>query len=551
MATQFSPLHVFDNQIWEELLRYLTAKSFCHLILTGDKRVSAGCICGIRSFRMSCETVECFILSRALVTNLKSLTIELPWNDASCKKNCPIVLEMISSGCLTELTLTGFNNTGMQLTLPPTLKKFAIMEVGDRALITLSLGEARLSYLCVQLSRPPAASQSYCQRLIDTLVLPSAETLEHLEFQVTKPVALNLSKHLVLSFVSFNICCLLSSVPFVASPATNVLVLKSHDRIATKVQNVISKFGPSLTDVRISFIDLQTLDISQCDYIESLTVPHYTNLSLTCAPNKHLRIVCTDQPKCVINNGPGTITIACSRMILYGGHIPPGVTRHVDWSTIKSVVLNYATDYTVAQNVDYSPIQQAVNLTKLGIRNDTLESFASRNLGHFLQFIAKLAVFEWDMNAEICPIIATLNVVLPTSVTRLRIEIRGRLVVSDSELVHLLDWMRHVPSTLELVRFPFIPKIVSLCNDATSKFHLEYVSDTSTSWPSIWSDDMPTFVPSPHLSCATFKFIHGGSNHTIVKTIHKVFGSLCPKPGNSPAVILYRSDLHPYPTTAK
>lgn len=538
-----SPLHAFDNQLWEKLLAFVKVDTLWALVLTGDRKVVTECIRATRSLAMSCKTIECYILSRALVQNLESLTIFLPSRKGVRSKNYPRVLQMVSSGSLTELVFSDVNSAGLHFTLPPTLKKLSILTIGSGAFKSLSLGKAKLVHLRLEHSYKNERQTPFCQWLIDILAIPSAATLEHLTVRSRRPVSMDLSQHLLLSSVLFNRNCVLPTAPFLPPPGVRKLTLEDRSDETLNVGNIISLFGPSLVKVKLDtmFLLPKVLDISRFGQIESLEIrPFHHSVSVICAPSRHLHIAFTDLPEYVINNGPGTVSITGFCLPLRNGNLPAAsVLNHLDWSTVKSIKLQYYQSYG-AQNVDYSILGQAHNLTTLHILNDTMQSYAARDGPRFMQQFPQLCTLRWHMDNEVCSNLSPSGFVLPTSVTYLEVRACGEFsTLSDSEHLHLLDWMRHAPKTIYLRQLPLIPKIVDLCNDANSSLRLlDYECDSCIFITTIWSDHTPTFAPSPHLNKTKLSFF-GCEDDATIQTLKKVFGSFYCEPEDSKVVILY------------
>lgn len=524
MASSPSPLYIFDNQIWEQLLGFVCRQDLCQLVLVGDKRVSAACIQATRSFSTSCTTIECIVLSRAMNTNLKSLKIVAPGTSTSFK-NYPHAINMIAHSSLTQLTFIAQNIPRVTVSLPPTLKKLVITCIGDQSLDHISLGEAKLSHLHLGPSRKSFAGLAYCKSLVDNLIMPSAATLEHLVFGFLKPVQLNLSSHSLLTSVSLGIDCLLTFVPFISPPSAKELILTGSTLNAKKIQTALSTFGTTLVDVTLnmSLVSLETLDISSLGHIESLKIPSST-VSIICAPTKHLCITCDRQPNHISNKGPGTLMLRSRCLVLRGGSLPHhSIVDILDWSFVTYIRLDYSTDYPLDLNVDYSPIQRATNVKSISIvSGDTVSSFVARDGPRFLQAFPKLESLEWDMEMKLCASLTASGFVLPPSVTHLRIYTFGFADAPDWEPLNLLDWMKHSPKKLELDNFPFIPKVISLCNDATSIFELEYSCNQFMD-VAIWNNNL-TLLPSPHVNQASFQLYC--ANHTQAQVLQRVFGPL-------------------------
>lgn len=543
MAASSSPLHTFDNQLWEQLLHYLDIQDLCQLVRVGNNKVSAGCIRAARELTISCETVECLILSHALVQNLRSLVIHVPCHGTVSYKNYPHVFEMISIGHLTELTVEGSNTALLHFTLPPTLKKLAMNLTGTDTFESLSLGEAKLSHLHVENSFIQNAS--HCQSLVDCLVTPSSPTLQHLVILFHKSVTLDLSNHAHLSFVSLDLNVFIPPNHFVPPPSAAKAVLRGDSVAEATIQRAIAVFGPSLVDVTLNILldDLPKLDISAFDHIESLTIL-LGAVPVVCAPAKHLRIVCENQPHYIINDGQGTVSIESSHLILIGGNFPDdSVLNNLDWSRVKLIDLHYLVGAPDTHPVDYSCLRRAVNLQKLILYGDTMYNFAARNGPHFLELFPKLVDLDWEMDLELFQSLTPSGMVLPTSVTHLKIEMFGQNDMQDCDAVHMLDWIRHVPKRLWLSQLPFVSKMISMCNDATSVLDFNYVSYRGiVGSNAFWTDDVPTFAPSRHVKSASFRFFDPLNNEGVFQ---KLFGSYyCNPDSNHMIEIRYVADTY-------
>lgn len=565
MASPSSPLYAFDDQLWEQLSSFLPRQDFCQLVLTGDKRTLAKCIAATRSLTISCKTVECFILSRALMnSNLKSLMVTpegnkvvyrggsklgsvrvVPADSTTAGKNYPHVLKMISASCLTQLIFIGRNNPHIQLTLPSTLQKLVIRSIYDQSFKSFSLGGAKLVHLHLEQSRWSRVSEVYCKLLADQLIVPSVATLEHLTFRLPEPVHLDLSGHLLLTCVSVNINCLFMPTPFIPPPAAKKLVLVGVFTDNTiDIQRPLSTFGSTLVDITLEMqvVGLEILDISSLGHIESLNMSTCA-IPLVCAPNRLLCITCSRQSFHVKNKGPGTLRIQTTCLVLRGGSLPPKfVLDSLDWPLINHIELDYSEDHILHPNVDYGPLRQAINITSMAIvSGDTLVSFAARDGPRFLQMFPKLAKLEWEMNMSLCASLTSSGFVLPASVQNLSIYTFDHGVASERQLLHLLDWLKHIPQRLELNSFPFIPRLISLCNDATTPFRLIYCSNDDMN-SAIWTGDgVPIFLPSPHVTKASFVLYHC-SGDTETQVLQKVFGPLYDDPDSDGEILIsYRT----------
>lgn len=529
MASPSSPLYAFDSQLWERLLFFVAGDDLCQLVLAGDSKVSTKCITAIRSLSVTCKAIECHILSRALASNLKTLKMALS-GIGNRIKNVLHVSHMIHHSNLTELVLQQINPDFLQMTLPPTLKKLYIESSQNKTFKHLSLGNAKISQLRINHTHNGYSTVAFCDWMVHALVLPFAATLENLTFSFPTPVAIDLSSHTLLTCLSININYF-SSFPMIKPPPlVRELILTGDHCKAGHIQSAISAFGQSLKNVTLDILQIhfKTLDVSEFGHIELLKMSEGID-TIICAPTTHLRIVCWNHPSQVVNRGSGSVVIQSKSLILLGGDFPNrSVLEVIDWSRIKDVELSYSGiyGYCIAPNVDYGPLRQAINATKLFIRWDTMEGYVARDGPRFLQVFPQLRQLEWTLDAETCINLALSGFSLPASLKSLTINFSAKNVLSDRELIHLLDWLKHVPEKVCFMHFPFIPKIVSLCNDTTSLVQLNFVCVGGIS-TSIWTDDAPIFAPSPNMVQASFIF-YGCSQEMQVPLLQKIFGSnLC------------------------
>lgn len=547
MTAPYSPLHVLDSQLWEHLLPYIKKKGLHRLILAGDKKTLSGCFRSIKSLQMSYKTRNCVLLSLAVQFNLRSLSIVS--SQGVPKQNLARTVPMIAGSNLIKLELNSVDCGDLHLTLPATVKNVVIICVSQKALQSfVTLGEAKLSHLHLE-HKSLGYRTSYIASFVNNLVTPSAETLECLTFLFPVIVPLNLSNHLLLSNLSLQNYHL--RMPFIVAPppAAKGLVLMSMSCTASDIKNTISTFGCSLTMVKIDVphITSETLNIAGFGNIEVLEFTHDQRpMIITCAPNHQLRIICACQPTHVYNNGPGSVLIESKKLVLFGG-VPPSlfVLNHLDWSGVQSIDLDYldlnaSQDDQIAQNVDYGFLRQAVNVRSLYIKNDSLQSFAARDGPRFLQIFCKLATLNWQMDFEVCLNLTCSGFVLPTTVMRLRLEALTTAATSDNELIHLLDWVRHTPRHLSFVNLPLVPKMIVVCNDATSPLRFDFISTCGIQICNIWTH-APVFAPSTHVSHATFN-IFDYPTEIKTKVVQNVFGSHydTPLPNNDRyTIILY------------
>lgn len=438
--------------------------------------------------------------------------------------NFEAALQEITHSHLTELKLVNLNQVYSKLTLPPTLKKLVVKSGGQVFIATP--GEAKLRYLHVEnLILLPEHVSSWNSN-VNTLVMSSVETLECLNLRYPGFVPLDLSKHVFLSTVSLDAKRLSLEDGFVAPPATRTLHLTGRSHEAAYIENILQMFGSSLVDVKLHMrlSSPKMLDISQFGNIETLKLVD-DGLTVTCAPNNHLRIVCPHQLPHVINKGQGGVSIETKSLLLRNGLLPSGsVLNHLDWSLIHSIHLNYS-EYSFPNigHVDYGPLSQAINVRSVRIQNDSSKYFAVRNGAYFLQMFPKLGILEWEMDNQVCFNLTPSGFVLPNTVTHLQLMMHGLNVATDDELIHLLDWMRHVPSKLSFTHIPLTPKMIAMCNDATSPLQFDYKSHKSITNSAIWTD-APVFAPSPHLSRAIFHLFDEPSNKK-TRIVQKIFDS--------------------------
>lgn len=517
-----SPLHAFDNQLWEKLVNLVETQDLSRLLQTGDKATATKCLQAVHSLRISCKNGEGYLLSRALMANLKSLSIiVLSYHNVS-KQTVQHVLQKIAGTNLIELELHDLDGGGWQLTLPSTLKKLDIAyHMGQAPSVTL--GEAKLSYLSVYDPNLAKERASSCNLNVAKLIMSCAATLEHLSLLHSGSIPLDLSNHALLSNLTLHTDQLLPEHGFVAPPAVKRLDLMSFRLPTAYIQQVLSMFGPSLVDLTLSttFAPLQTLDISEFANIEVLKFAHSV-VPVICAPNSQLRIVCPRQLPSIRNNGTGSVSIQCTTLHLHKDILQADVMNHVDWSLVQHIHLLYRRDGSAAQYVDYGCFIQASNVQSITIQFDTLETFAARDGHHFLQMFPKLVKLEWDMDHELCMNLTSLGFVLPATVTNLELQKCTDGNATDLELHHLLDWMRHTPNKLDLVDIPLVPKMITICNDATSKLRFRYKSHCdSIRNLSIWAN-APVFAPSIHVKQAKFCLCDAPSESK-TRIMHRIF----------------------------
>ena len=538
-----SPLHVLDSQLWEKLLSFLNVNDLAQLILTKDKKVIAECVGVTRSLDITCRTIECFLLARSMNKNLKTLKIFIPdrkkGKGLTLKKgkgvkfkNFGTVLKMLPRANLTKLSFSGIKSANVQFILPPTLKTFCLDSVGSKTFKSLSLGEAKLSALTINVPHRYRGIPNLCQSFVDALVTPSADTLEELTFFSEASInILDLSRHSLLSDMSLDTSGFTTSTTFVPPPSLQRLFLRSFSVGVTRFQQVLSSFASSsfLATVSIDAV-LQlrpddVLDLCALPHIQMVDI-HRCHHTIVCAPVKHLHIKCPRTPERVVNHGSGDIFIQSSILTIVDSILPMTLEHAFDWSSLKKIEFCYSSGgNAIMPSVDFSPLLRAVNLNSLSIRNDTLPHFAARDGPNFLKHFAKLTRLDWFMDWDVCVNLKPNFIYMPPSITDLRVKLNNMdKNAMQEELMHSLDWIRDGPRCIVLTGFPFIPRVMDMCKHSKHLEALAFGNIHHIVPAAFWQKDNMSFEPSAHLKEALFEFYETSSIDGGLELIKMIFG---------------------------
>lgn len=492
-----SSVHCFDVQVWSNIFCFLNATHLEQLILAGDHKVSKECIGAIRCLSVTCLPLECFVLSRAIVANIKSLSITT-W---MVRGNVERILDWVAKSRLEKLSLHTILGA-FQLVLPSTLKKLRITGhiIGDYPLM---VGDAKLSHLKIDID--PANLPEVAQNYVELLVMSSVETLESLSLGYDTPTARDMSGHKRLSRFKTDLHRFAVNLYF---------------------EPTLSFFGSSVVHLTLDGppLDILCLDISHYGHIQLLTI--YSLAKVLCAPNNHLDIMCQFPPRTITNRGKGTVSVKSEHIAFRMGNLPePAIIQMLSWSHLQHLHFEYH-EYAPMTfiDTDNSVLGMAVNVKSLFINSDTYGYYANRDGAKFFALFPKLQVLHWSMTFDLCRQISASRFCFPPSVTDLAITITDNTLQNPFGAAALFDSMKHVPQKMVLSGLPFMPCIISLCNRSPSPLQLEYKCSMASNDPETWEEDnTPTFVPSRHVRSATFEF---GPQWRGKSLLNRIFGSL-------------------------
>lgn len=512
-----SSVHCFDVQVWSNIFCFLNVTHLEQLILAGDHKVSKECIEAIRCLSVTCLPLECFVLSRAIVENIKSLSITT-W---MVRGNVERILDWVAKSRLEKLSLHTILGA-FHLVLPSTLRKLRITGhiIGDYPLV---MGDVKLSHLKIDID--PANLPEVAQNYVELLVMSSVETLESLSLGYDTPTAQDMSGHKRLSRFE-------TDLPYFAvnqykpPPAVHHLTVKTVCCHLYSIESTLPFFGSSIVHLTIDgkLLGISCLDISHHGHIRVLTI--YSLAKVLCAPNNHLDIICQFPPRNIINRGKGTVSIQSEHIAFRMGNLlEPAIIQMLSWSHLRHLHFEYH-EYAPMTfiDTDNSVLSMAVNVKSLFINSDTYGYYANRDGAKFFALFPKLQVLHWSMTFDLCRQISASRFCFPPSVTDLAITITDNTLLNPFGAAALFDSMKHVPQKMVLSGLPFMPCIISLCNRSPSPLQLEYKCSMASYDPETWEEDnIPTFVPSRHVRSATFEF---GPQWRGKSLLNRIFGLL-------------------------
>lgn len=536
-----SPLYRFDVQIWENLIVYIDSFSLLQLLNTGDERIMRDYVRTIR--RLEFVTVPFYsalqldrcstappvkningyydmtsdrdpskkpkkqnhsqttlsrLLECTMSANLQCLRLDSFSADISSSTDMTLLCKLPTSQLL--ILQLKYWAVGHPLHLPDTLTCLQIDTLWwNRDIDNFVAGGPKICSLAL---RKVSCAQSLDTDVVldatfKNLVQPFARTLKYLNWALHDNYALDLHNHTALSHLAVTPICLENLVQFGVPPSLkSILPLYG------------SSFGPApgvqtlAHFTRLKLLNLSQLkltlypqlDISQSPSIKLLTLSNHLSF-VKCAPTKKLQIVTPRCPKQINNDGPGIVIISCD-VYCVEDQLDLLLIPMLDWQSLDTLILNF--DQTVlSASLDYEPFKLAKNISRLNLFRDNVDRFGTRDGVSFLTHFPKLSALSWSLDANLFISLEALGFLLPDNIQSLTMRLTSRPTVCSN-----MGWLQHTPRNVTFEGIPLVPRIVDMCNNATTPFnlHLE-CSIEQVNWR-----DIPIFQPSTSVQSAKFRF---------------------------------------------